>query len=159
MRGAIRLALYFILHSIHARYPGVRVVVADDEYVGVGREEWRRLTELMDTFNVTYVQLEPRSGQRSALYVADAASCSTHFARAGSSSRNGSWIVVVKSSCSASVEPPRHWLASSIRVPQSVASLLGLLSTNCLSVGRQSVIETDPDYHTLFECSTQCWPS
>ena len=58
----LRNHVSFILHSIHRRYPGVRVIVADDEYIGVGREEWRRLSEVMDDFNVTYVQLVPRSG-------------------------------------------------------------------------------------------------
>ena len=36
--------------------------VRADEYVGVAREEWRRLTDLMRDFNVTYVQLVPRVG-------------------------------------------------------------------------------------------------
>ena len=58
----LRNHVSFILHSIHRRYPGVRMIVADDEYVGVGREEWRRLSEVMDDLNVTYVQLVPRSG-------------------------------------------------------------------------------------------------
>ena len=43
-------------------YPGVRIIVSDDEYVGVAREEWRRLTDLMNDYNVTYVQLVPRVG-------------------------------------------------------------------------------------------------
>ena len=38
-------------------YPGVRIIVSDDEYVGVAREEWRRLTDLMNDYNVTYVQV------------------------------------------------------------------------------------------------------
>ena len=32
----LRNHVQFIIHSIHRRYPGVRVLVADDEYVGVG---------------------------------------------------------------------------------------------------------------------------
>ena len=31
-------------------------------YVGVAREEWRRLHEVMDSFNVSYLQLVPRLG-------------------------------------------------------------------------------------------------
>ena len=58
----LRNHVHFILHSIHARYPGMRVIVADDEYVGVGGEEWRRMSELFADYNVTYVQLTPRSG-------------------------------------------------------------------------------------------------
>ena len=58
----LRNHIHFILHSIHRRYPGLRVIVADDEYIGVAREEWRRLTDLMNDFNVTYVQLVPRVG-------------------------------------------------------------------------------------------------
>lgn len=37
----LRNHAHFILHSIHRRYPGIRLLVADDEYVGVGGEEWR----------------------------------------------------------------------------------------------------------------------
>ena len=40
----------------------MRILVADDEYVGVGGEEWRRMGELMVDFNVTYVQTIPRAG-------------------------------------------------------------------------------------------------
>ena len=58
----LRNHISFILHSIHRRYPGIRMIVADDEYIGVGKEEWRRLSEVMDDLNVTYVQLVPRSG-------------------------------------------------------------------------------------------------
>lgn len=58
----LRNHVHFMLHSIHRRYPGVRIIVADDEYVGVAREEWRRLTDLMNDYNVTYVQLVPRVG-------------------------------------------------------------------------------------------------
>ena len=47
---------------VSQRYPGVQMIVADDEYVGVAREEWRRLTDLMNDLNVTYVQLVPRVG-------------------------------------------------------------------------------------------------
>ena len=49
----LRNHIHFILHSIHRRYPGLRVIVADDEYIGVAREEWRRLTDLMNDLNVT----------------------------------------------------------------------------------------------------------
>jgi len=58
----LRNHVHFIMHSIHRRYPGIRIIVADDEYVGVAREEWRRLTDLMNDLNVTYVQLVPRVG-------------------------------------------------------------------------------------------------
>ncbi len=58
----LRNHVHFILHSIHRRYPGIHIIVADDEYVGVAREEWRRLTDLMNDLNVTYVQLVPRVG-------------------------------------------------------------------------------------------------
>lgn len=58
----LRNHVHFILHTIHARYPGVRLIVADDEYVGVGGEEWRRMHELLADYNATYVQLVPRSG-------------------------------------------------------------------------------------------------
>lgn len=74
----LRNHLHFILHTIHRRYPGIRILVADDEYVGVGGEEWRRMHELIGALNVTYVQLIPRtglSGGRNALVDA----CSTRY--------------------------------------------------------------------------------
>jgi len=40
----------------------VRIIVADDEYVGVPVEEWRRLTGILTDLNVTYLQLLPRTG-------------------------------------------------------------------------------------------------
>ena len=42
------------------RYPGVRIIVADDEYVGVAVEEFRRLSGILTGMNVTYLQLLPR---------------------------------------------------------------------------------------------------
>ena len=58
----LRNHIPFILHSIHRRYPGMRIVIADDEYVGVAKEEWHRLMEPINDLNVSYVQLVPGVG-------------------------------------------------------------------------------------------------
>ena len=58
----LRNHVAFVIHSVHRRYPGVKIIVADDEYIGVGEEEWERLSETFADFNVSYVQTLPRSG-------------------------------------------------------------------------------------------------
>ena len=40
----------------------MRIILADDEYVGVPREDWQRLQELLMDLNASYVQLVPRVG-------------------------------------------------------------------------------------------------
>ena len=49
----LRNHVHFVIHTIHQRYPGIRIIIADDEYVGVGAEEWRRMQELIADYNAT----------------------------------------------------------------------------------------------------------
>ena len=58
----LRNHVQFILHSIRLRYPDISIIIADDEYVGVAKDEWDRLMAVITDLNVSYLRLVPRVG-------------------------------------------------------------------------------------------------